>query len=213
MRVQLSLVLGSLFLATAAPGPVVAGNPPPVSVSFVFFGQPNRALEVSGNPLGRTLAVFRSSRAGARLPRPAHLMQPLAFVAKHMRGEPGALVLERTRRVTTPAGALYLVPTVRGWLCVQGPRFETCHRGLLKEGVTWTYSSSTPSGVDVFGIAADDVRGVSLAWQNRHRRAQLADNVFFVHRPLRLTSSHVPKLGDLTISYRDGRQPTNVPLN
>jgi hypothetical protein len=130
-----------------------------------------------------------------------------------MRGNPGALMLAKTRRVVTAAGPIYLVPTAHGWLCVQGPTFQTCHRGLLRQGVTWSFYS-TPTGLDVIGIAANNVRSVGLAWGTQRRQAQLARNVFFVQRPLSITSAqHLPPLGLLTVTYRGARASTALPLH
>jgi hypothetical protein len=122
-------------------------------------------------------------------------------------------MVAKTRRVATPVGPIYLVPTVRGWVCVQAPRFETCHEGLVRQGVTWTFIS-TQTGLDVIGIAADNVDGVALIYAKQHRRAELAHNVFFVHRPISLTSiQHLPPLGTLAISYRGTRAQSRVALH
>jgi len=139
-------------------------------------------------------------------------MQPLAIVAARMRGEPGALLLSETRRVATGAGTIYLVPTAGGWVCAQGQRFETCDRGLLPSGISWHFES-VGHGVDVVGIAADDVSGVVLEYGKTEQRASLRDNIYFVHRPASFTrGEHSFRLGTLTISYRDGRPKTGVPL-
>lgn len=140
-------------------------------------------------------------------------MRPLSVVAAHLLGHPGALVLGKTRVVTTAAGPIYLVPTTHGWVCEQGSRFATCHRGLLPQGVTWNFYS-TSSGLDVIGIVANDVRAVTLAWNGKTRRAQLAHNVFFVHRPLSITSAqHIPPLGRIALQYRGGKPGTIVSLH
>jgi hypothetical protein len=138
--------------------------------------------------------------------------QSLAMVAAHMRGDPGRLLLAKTRRVSTPVGAVYLVPTDRGWVCAQGQSFATCHHGLLRAGVTWSFYS-TSSGIDVVGIAADDVSRVVLAGGGRRWTAQLHDNVFFVSRTLAIGSaSHLPPFGTLTVSYRGRSRVAHVPL-
>lgn len=189
---------------------VQAAPPPSYSTSVDFFGQPNRSAEVVGQPLAKTLALFAFPGSATQLPRPTGFMRPLADVAAHLRGDPGALIPTETRRVTTAAGPVYLVPTARGWLCVQGPTFQTCHRGLLKQGVTWNFYTRT-NGLDIVGIAANTVRAVTLVWGHQHRRAALAHNVFFVHRPLSATSiQHLPPLGRLAISYRGARRSTTV---
>lgn len=139
-------------------------------------------------------------------------MQSLAAVAANLRGRPGALIPAETRRVVTAAGPIYLVPTRRGWVCVQGSRFATCHRGLVRQGITWNYYSTT-GGLDVVGIAADDVSAVTLRYGKTQRRARLAHNVFFVERPITLTTTQqLPPLGRLTVTHRNGRR-TSVPLN
>ena len=139
-------------------------------------------------------------------------MQPLAVVAAHMRGDPGAFLLGETRRVATAAEAVYLVPTTRGWVCMQGQRFATCHRGLLRQGISWNFESEG-DGVDVVGIAADDVSGVALEYGKTEQQAVLHDNVFFVHRPATFTpGQHSFPLGTLTIRYRDGRPKASVAL-
>jgi hypothetical protein len=176
------------------------------------FGQPRSSLEVADRPVGTHLALFSSGGVTAPLPRSTRLMRSLPVVAAHLRGDPGALVLDKARRVTTAAGPVYLVPTIHGWVCVQGPTFRTCHRGLLRQGLTWNFYS-TPTGLDVIGIVADDVRTVTLTWSGHRRRAQLGRNVFLVHRPLTLTSTqHLPPFGRLVVSYRGGRAPASVPL-
>jgi hypothetical protein len=167
------------------------------------WGQPDLAQQVAGRPLGSTLALFRTGTT-VTLPRPSFHgvpMRPLGVVAAHMRGKPGRLVLAKTRRV----GALYLVPTTRGWVCVQGPAFQTCIRGLLRSGITWMFQS-TATGIDVWGIAAGDVSRVVLG----RRAATLDDNVFFVTRSMKL-ASHLPKtFGTLIVSYRGSRPPERV---
>jgi hypothetical protein len=214
------------FFALRSSGPPHAGRsaalgrrpappPPPSAPSRTFvdvWGQPSRAAEVAGRPLDGALAVFRSSRLAAALPAPSGPMQPLVSVAAHMRGEPGALLPRETRRVVTAAGPIYLVPTTRGWACMQASRFETCHRGLLPQGISWDFGSGS-GGLDVAGIAADDVAGVVLEYGKTRARASLRDNVFFVHRPILLTPGQSRSaFGVLTVSYRDGKPPRSVPL-
>jgi hypothetical protein len=201
------------FALLAGAGAAHGGSPPRRSSTSVdIAGQPARSLEVADRPLGRRIAVFGRGPA-ARLPAPAGPMRPLAAVAADMLGHPGTLVLAKTRRVATPAGPVYLVPTNRGWVCVQGPTFRTCHRGLLRQGVTWNFYS-TPSGLDVIGIAADDVRALTLTWGAYARRAVLSRNVFFVHRPLTITSAkHLPPLGRLVVAYRGSRAAATVSLH
>jgi hypothetical protein len=201
----LVVVLAVLVSAGAA-----SGTDPARSTGVLVWGQPARSLEVAGRPLGSTIALFRAGPT-AHLPA-SGLMRPLSIVAAHLRGDPGALVLAKTRRVTIPPGPVYLVPTTHGWVCVQGARFETCHRGLLRQGVTWTFYSTT-DGLDVIGIAANDVRAVDLSWTGNTRRAELAHNVFFVHRPISITSAkHLPPFGSLTVAYRGGRASASVRL-
>jgi hypothetical protein len=179
---------------------------PPHSTSVDVWGQPSRSAEVAGRPLGSTLHVFLAGKA-VRLPRPSfHGMpvEPLSAVAARMHA-PGTLALAKARRV----GSVYLVPTTKGWVCVAGPAFATCHRGLLRSDVTYTFQS-TATGIAVYGIAADGVARVSLGSQT----ATIHDNVFFLTRPMKLTSTaHLPKtFGTLTVSYRDGRPPARVAL-
>lgn len=198
------------FAAVSAAARAAVAVPPHEDVRVDLFGQPAQRLEVAGRPLGQTLAIFRSSRAAAPLPAPVGSMRPLAVVAAHLRGSPGALLTGRTRRVSTAVGPIYLVPTVRGWVCVQATTFETCHRGLLQQGVTWSFYS-TEDGLDVVGIAADDVRSVALHWARRRRQAALAHNVFFVQRTISLTSgTHIPPLGRLSIDFRGTKAPASV---
>lgn len=195
-------------------GPVLgAGNLPPLPnprppdhVVTNVFGQPSSSAERAGRPLDKTLALFRSSHLAAALPPPVGSLQPLASIATHMRGDPGALLLHETRRVVTGLGPVYLVPTTHGWVCLQSPRFETCDQGLLGQGVNWHFESAG-GGMDVVGIAADGVSGVEWAHDKTERRASLHDNVFSFHLPL----SSFPR-GTVTISYRDGRPNARVPL-
>lgn len=209
---------GWCVLASVAvlPGIGVSGarsSPPRQAFTYVdIWGQPSRSEEVAGRPLGTTIALFRGGVA-AHLPRSTGPMRPLSVVAAHLLGHPGALLLARTRRVITAAGPIYLVPTTHGWVCEQGPNFRTCHRGLLAQGVTWNFYS-TSTGLDVIGIAADNVRAVSLTWAGKTRRAQLSQNVFFVHRPISIASAtHLPSLGRLRLLYRGGKPVTTVPLH
>jgi hypothetical protein len=203
------VALAVLAGASAALG---TSPPRPVVTSVDIWGQPDRSQEVADRPLGTTIALFRGGST-AHLPTPTGLMRPLSFVAAHMRGNPGALVIGKTRRVATAAGSVYLVPTIHGWLCVQGPTFQTCHRGLLRQGLTWNFYS-TSTGLDVIGIVADNVRAIDLTWSGKSLRAQLAHSVFFVRRPLSLTSvKHLPSFGHLAVSYRGSKAPTTVPLH
>lgn len=182
---------------------MIAAAPAHPTGVFVW-GQPARAQLVAGRPLGSTLAVFRS---GKTVVLSAPRFGPsLAAVAKQMKGDPGSLELAKARRV----GSLYLVPTTHGWVCVQGPRFLTCVRGLLRSGVTWMFRT-TDTGIDVWGIAANDVSAVTLG----SRAATLQHNVFFVSRVMKITStSHLPKTwGTLTVSYRTGRVPVRVVIH
>jgi hypothetical protein len=205
-----SACLVGCLAAFAASSAAWATSPPRQGTTGVeIWGQPARSLEVADRPLGTTIALFKGSRAAAQLPPATGLMRPLPVVAAHLRGNPGRLLLGKTRRVATLAGEVYLVPTVRGWLCIEGPTFATCHRGLLRQGVTWDFYS-TPTGLDVIGIAANNVRAINLAWGTQRVHAQLGQNVFFVHRPISLTSTlHLPPLGRLVVAYR-GSRPTAV---
>lgn len=210
------LLLALLLGAATVSGSVSAAEPPHGSSGVEYWGQPSRSAEAYGRPLGNTLGLFASARLAARLPAPTGLMQPLAVTAARMRGHPGKLILAETHRVATPLGSVYLVPTVRGWLCVQGPTspptFQTCHRGLLRQGVTWSYYT-TPTGLDIIGVAANDVRAIDLVWDTKRRRARLGHNVFYVHRPLSLAAGqHLPPLGHLSVSYDDRRRSAITPL-
>lgn len=196
-------------------GPAAYAAPPRIIRSVDIWGQPSSVAETAGRPLGQTLALFRSTRHAAPLPAPAPPMLPLSVVAAHLRGDPGVPMLEQTRLVSTPAGALYLVPTAHGWLCWQGTGFATCHRGLLSQRVTYDYYS-TSTGLAVVGIAADDVATVTLHWGSHSRAARLRDNVFYVARPLTLppasplsppAGTSLPPPGKLVISYRDRSHP------
>jgi len=209
-----SLCLLGCLIALAAGSSTALGTNPPrhISAGVDIWGQPSRSLEVADRPLGKTIALFRGAQAAVPLPAPAGPGRPLAVVAANLQGNPGRLLLGETRRAATGAGEVYLVPTARGWLCVQAPSFATCHRGLLRQGVTWDFYS-TSGGLDVIGVAADDVRSVSLTWGKEHRNARLVHNVFFVNRPLSLTSTqHIPPLGRLVVSYRGTRPSASVRL-
>ena len=205
------LVLAAAVLGCASAAWAASPPHPTVSTGIELFGGPARAQEVSGRPLGTNLALFGTGPA-ARLPSPPGMMRPLSYVAAHMRGTPGSLVPSETRRVVTPIGFVYLVPTTQGWLCVQGPTFATCHRGLLRQGVTWSFYT-VADGLDVIGIAANDVRAIDLTWKGSSRHAQLARNVFYVHRPLSITSmTHLPAFGRLAVTYRGHKAATTVSL-
>ena len=171
---------------------------PPHSTSVDIWDQASRSAEVAGRPLGSTLRLFR---AGRTVTIPTWHGDTIAAVAARMQA--GRLDAAKARRV----GDLYLVPTATGWACVQGPAFLTCHRGLLRSGITWGFQS-TKTGIAVYGIAADGVARVSLGSQT----ATVRDNVFLLTRTMKLTSTaHLPKtFGTLTVSYRDGRPPARV---
>lgn len=170
--------------------------PPPPTTSVDVFGQPSRSKEVTGRPLGSTLRLFR---AGKTVTIPTwHYGTTVASVAAAMHA--GAPESSKARKV----GALYLVPTTTGWACVQGARFLTCHRGLLRQGVTYGFQS-TATGITLYGIARDDVSRVSLGGQT----ATVRDNVFVLSRTMKL--SPLPKtFGTLRITYRGGRPPASV---
>lgn len=170
--------------------------PPPIT-SVDVFDQPSRAAEVAGRPLGSTLQLFR---AGKTVTVPTWHGDTMAAVAARMHA--GRLEAAKARR----GGDLYLVPTTSGWACVQGPAFLTCHRGLLRSGITWGFQS-TATGIHLTGIAADGVARVSLAGQT----ATVRDNVFVLSRTMKLNP--LPKsFGTLTIAYRDGRPPVRVTI-
>jgi hypothetical protein len=171
--------------------------PPPPIASVDVWGQPSRANEVAGRPLGSSLRVFRQ---GKTVTVPSWHGESMSSVVARMKA--GALVMGKARHV----GSLYLVPTTTGWACVQGARFLTCHRGLLSQGVTYEFQS-TGTGIAVYGVAADDVARVSLGKQT----ATVRDNVFFLTRAMKL--SPLPKtFGTLTVTYRDRRPPARVAL-
>ena len=178
---------------------MIVAAPPPPKTSVDVFGQPSRSQEVAGRPLGSTLRLFR---AGKTVTIPSwHYGTTVASVAAAMHaGRPES---SKARKV----GALYLVPTATGWACVQGTRFLTCHRGLLRQGVTYGFQS-TATGIAVYGIAADDVARVSLGG----RSATVRGNVFVLSRTMKLNP--LPKtFGTLTVTYRDGRSPASVVIH
>ncbi|HEY3921242.1 MAG TPA: hypothetical protein VGL76_03915 [Gaiellaceae bacterium] len=179
-------------------------GPPPHSTGVDVWGQPSRSAEVAGRPLGSTLQLFRAAKR-VRLPAQPPF-QPLAVLATRMRGHPGSLELAKTRRFE----GLYLVPTTNGWVCVQATRFQTCVRGLLRAGVVWMFQSAY-NGIDIWGLAANNVSHLRLG----SKSATLRDNVFFVFRPMKLTSTaHLPKtFGTLLVTYRDGRAPARVVIH
>lgn len=201
----LAATVASILVAVA---PLHQAVPPPASFGVDIWGQPSRSAEHAGRPLGRTLGIFRSTARAVRLPRSGSgQMKPLSFTAAHMKGSPGTLLVDETRRIGTPAGPLYLVPTARGWVCMQAASFETCHRGLLDDEITYNFYS-TQTGLTVVGIAADGVAHVTLTYGTAHRTALVRDNVFYVTRPLALTSvQHLPPLGRLVVSYTDRSRP------
>jgi hypothetical protein len=174
--------------------------PPPQAAGVDAWGQPSRSAEVAGRPLGSTLHVFRSGKA---VTIPTWHGLRLSTVAATMKT--GELVSQKARL----ADPLLLVPTTGGGICIQGPTFQTCHRGLLRTGVTYTFQVTDQYEL-VFGIAADDVTRVSLG----ARSVTVHDNVFVFSRPLKLTSAaHLPKtFGTLTVSYRGGRPPARVAI-
>lgn len=127
----------------------------------------------------------------------------LASLAPKMRA--GRLVTAKGREARSLG--LYLAPTTTGGVCIQGPEFQTCHRGLLRQGVTYSFSY-TGDAIVVFGIAADDVGRVSLG----ATAVTVRDNVFLLSQRMK-PAAHVPKtFGTLVVSYRDGRPPARVPI-
>jgi hypothetical protein len=177
---------------------VIPAAPPPHSITRVdVWGQPSRSAEVAGRPLGSTLHVFAG---GKTVVVPSWHGDTMSNVATRMHA--GALVVTKARHI----GSLYVVPTSTGWACVQGAHFLTCHRGLLRQGVTYGFQSSA-TGIAVYGLAADGVKSVSLG----SHTATVHDNVFFLTRTVKL--SPLPKtFGTLVVTYRDGRAPARVTL-
>jgi hypothetical protein len=209
LLILISVLAAGVASAHSAPPPHVA-----VSTGLDFWGQPSSSAEIADRPLGHTLGLFRAAGAAASLPMPsAGPSSTLAAVAARLRGHPGALLLSQARRVVTAAGPVYLVPTTRGWLCVQGPNFRTCHHGLLRQGITWSFYS-TAQGLSVIGIAADGVARVSLVYGKQRREATLHDNVFYVARPITFgVTQRLPPLGRLVVAYRDrAHASAQVPL-
>lgn len=208
LRSSLAVATTVLICAGAAMG---ASQPRGVFSSVEIFGQPDSSQELTDRPIGKTVTLFTGGVA-ARLPVPDGVMASLSSVAAHFHGNPGPLLLAKARKIATPAGDVYFVPTTHGWVCVQGPKFETCHRGLLRQGLTWNfYSHSTH--LDVFGIAANNVRAIRLTWGGKDRWTHLTHNAFFVRRPFSFTSlMHLPAFGRLLIYYRGQKTPASVSL-
>lgn len=208
MRVALCLVLPILCGGAVALGASPSRHP---SSGIDLWGQPSRGQEVANRPLGSNLALFTHGTT-VRLPAPARPMRPLSFVAAHMLGKPGTLISDKTRRVATKIGPVYLVPTTHGWVCMQGLTFATCHRGLLRQGLTWDFFTTT-TGLDVIGLAANNVRSITLLWSTNRREARLSHNIFFAHRPLSISGSKPPAaLGRLTVAYRGNSSSATVSL-
>jgi hypothetical protein len=207
-------VVASVIVLLAAVGAAQAAPPHQQTTSSIdVWGAPSRSAEIPVRPLGGDLRLFRSTASVASLPAGKPMpMEPLAVVAAQLLGHPGKLLPAETRRVVTGAGSIYLVPTDRGWICVQAQEFETCHRGLLRQGVTWSFYS-TDDRIAVVGIAADRVAGVTLAFGTERRVATLRDNVFYVARQIRLTSTDIPPLGTLVISYRNNAPAASVAVD
>jgi hypothetical protein len=175
---------------------LVAAPPHPASIDV--WGQPSRSAETTGRPLQSTLRLFRSGKA---VTIPTWHGHRLSTLPAEMKADTGALVLAKARYVD----GLYLVPTANGWLCMQGPTFQTCHAGLLRQGVTYSFAYYGDVLV-VFGVAADDVARVSIGG----RTAAVHDNAFTLSRPMK-RAAHVPKtFGVLGIVYRDSRPPARV---
>ena len=176
--------------------------PPVQAVGVDVWGQPARSAEVAGRPLGSTLGVFLRGRT---VVIPSWHGQRLDSLPAQMKADTGSFIRAKARAV----GGLYLVPTANGWLCMQGDTFETCHRGLLRAGITYAFQV-TDETLLVFGIASDAVRRVSLMG----RAVTVRDNVFILSQSVHLAPGHVPKtFGTLTVTYRDGRPARHVPLH
>jgi hypothetical protein len=210
----------ALWVAAAA-----GGRPHKIVSGIDVFGSSDRSGERFGRPLSVHLRLFDlPRRAGDRLPATLGPLPPLPVMAAHLKGDPGEPALSRSRRVTTPLGAMYVVPTAHGWACLAAATFETCHRGLLHQGIAWSFynetnsqPSSAPSATStlvIVGIAANDVTKVELVYGKHARTARLDRNVFGVTRPVVLTSiRHMPPLGELVISYREhGRRSARVSI-
>lgn len=178
---------------------IPAAPPPPVS-RVEIWGQPSRTAESADRPLGSTLKLFRGEKTVVL--RSWHGLS-LASLAQKMGA--GRLMTRKGREVASLG--LYLAPTTTGGVCLQGQEFQTCHRGLLREGVTYSFSY-TGDVIVVFGMAADDVKRVSLGAQT----TAVHENVFLLSLPMK-PAAHVPKtFGTLVVSYRDGRPPARVAL-
>jgi hypothetical protein len=182
----------------------LAVGTPPVKTSVDVWGQAARSAET----VPAHLRVLRRSQTAADALPGGGPFTTLAGVASRMHA--GRLRGGASRRIDTSVGPVYLAPTASGWLCVQLPNARTCHRGLLRQRVTWSFYTTNP-GLEVVGVAADDVARVTLAFAGRTRSAVLRDNVFTVSRPLTVASTQLPPLGRLLVRYRDGSTAV-VPL-
>jgi len=178
---------------------MIPAAPPQPITGTVSWGQPARSAEVADRPLGKTLAVFRGGRA---VTIPTLNGQSLASLASTM--GVGRLIPGGAR---SPALGLYLAPTTSGGVCVRAPASETCHHGLLPQGITYSFSSDGAALV-LLGLAADDVARVTLG----RTTVAVHDNVFTVSRTTKpgVSSS---MFGTLVVTYRDGRPPARVAIH
>ncbi|MHB8470958.1 MAG: hypothetical protein ACYDCH_14560 [Gaiellaceae bacterium] len=221
---SVTAVLGAAAVPARATPPTPVPFPPFPSVpgqarlqTFVdIFGSSSRGDERYARPLAAHLRLFAGPRRPTdALPASAGSLPPLATVAAGLKGDPGSLAAGKSRRVTTDLTA-YLVPTSHGWACIAALRFETCYRGLLRPGITWSFysserripgSSHASQLLQLVGLAADDVASIDLVYAGHDVRARIVRNVFSVARPLPVTSTaHLPPFGTLVIRYRDRPQ-------
>jgi hypothetical protein len=70
--------------------------------------------------------------------------------------------------------------------------------GALKAGVAWHLYNTSTADLDVFGLAANNLSAIELVYSGHIEKATLANNIFYVNRPIRLTSTtHLPAFGKL----------------
>lgn len=143
----------------------------------------------SGPPPAKALAVFQEPATSSdALPSTAD-EDGLHDDGVPEKYRPGRELHSQSRLLLTDAGAesfdLFGVPTEKGWVCIHlvatedamGSGQGTCIPALA-ESVAYSMGG-TPAAYEVFGLIANDVRGVRVVSGKRSERAVVGRNAFF----------------------------------
>jgi hypothetical protein len=150
-------------------------------------GQPQPG---SGPPPAKELAVFQEpAKPSDEFPSSAG-EDGFDYDGVPEKYRPGKELFSQARLLLAGAGAervdLFGVPTEKGWVCLHLVASSDAMAGgggtcipALSEGVAFSMSG-TPAAYDVFGVIANEVRGVRIVAGKRSEQAVLGRNAFFV---------------------------------